>query len=318
MKIAFHSEQLGLRGTEVAMYDYAHYNEEILGNESIIISNENERMESREKFESRFPVFLYKGFNEVAGIVEKNSADALYMIKGGWSDNKFLHEVPTLFHAVFWYHEPHGDRWAYVSDWLAKYMEKQTGHHFDAVPHMVTLNAEGHPDYREHLGISKDAMVYGYYGGEGMFQLDLAKQAIRDIVQKRNDIYFVFMNIDKFVDHPQVMFMAGSTDLNVKSSFINTCDACIHARSGGETFGLVSAEFSLNNKPVLCWSGVTEKAHLDILGDKVVMYHDYKSLYEILDNFSKADIKDRDWNAYRDYNPEAIMRRFDGVFLNNL
>ncbi len=29
MKIAFHSEQLGYRGTEVAMYNYAKYNEEI-------------------------------------------------------------------------------------------------------------------------------------------------------------------------------------------------------------------------------------------------------------------------------------------------
>ena len=38
MKIAFHNNQLSLRGTEVAMYDYAKYNEEILGNESIVIS----------------------------------------------------------------------------------------------------------------------------------------------------------------------------------------------------------------------------------------------------------------------------------------
>ncbi len=36
--VAFHSNQLGIRGTEVALYDYARYNEEILGNKSYIIS----------------------------------------------------------------------------------------------------------------------------------------------------------------------------------------------------------------------------------------------------------------------------------------
>ena len=41
MKIAFHSNQLGLRGTEIALFDYAYYNRELLGNESIIISDIN-------------------------------------------------------------------------------------------------------------------------------------------------------------------------------------------------------------------------------------------------------------------------------------
>ena len=37
-KIAFHSNQLSLRGTEIALYAYAKYNEEILGNKSVIFS----------------------------------------------------------------------------------------------------------------------------------------------------------------------------------------------------------------------------------------------------------------------------------------
>ncbi len=38
MKIAFHSNQLSIRGTEVVLFDYAHYNKLLLGNESFIIS----------------------------------------------------------------------------------------------------------------------------------------------------------------------------------------------------------------------------------------------------------------------------------------
>lgn len=41
MKISFHSNQLGLRGTEVSLFNYARYNEEVLGNESIIITYEH-------------------------------------------------------------------------------------------------------------------------------------------------------------------------------------------------------------------------------------------------------------------------------------
>ena len=36
--VAFHSYQLGERGTEIHMYNLAKYNRDILGNESIIIS----------------------------------------------------------------------------------------------------------------------------------------------------------------------------------------------------------------------------------------------------------------------------------------
>ena len=46
-----------LRGTEVTMYDFAHYNETILGNESIIVYNDNNPANHPtviEKFKNRF------------------------------------------------------------------------------------------------------------------------------------------------------------------------------------------------------------------------------------------------------------------------
>jgi hypothetical protein len=36
MKIAFQSNQLCERGTEIALYDYAYFNKTILNNESVI------------------------------------------------------------------------------------------------------------------------------------------------------------------------------------------------------------------------------------------------------------------------------------------
>ena len=36
-----------------------------------------------------------------------------------------------------------------------------------------------------------------------------------------------------------------------KEAFYRTCDAMLHARRDGETFGLAVAEFSVRNKPVI-------------------------------------------------------------------
>ena len=77
MKIAFHSNQLGIRGTEVALYDYALGNRDILGNESIIISDANADLTTLDKFKTQFPVYLYNNFDEVEQIVNQENIDAL-------------------------------------------------------------------------------------------------------------------------------------------------------------------------------------------------------------------------------------------------
>ena len=42
--VAFLSNKLTLRGTEVAIYDYAHYNETLLGNKSVMITRDYTRL----------------------------------------------------------------------------------------------------------------------------------------------------------------------------------------------------------------------------------------------------------------------------------
>jgi DNA integrity scanning protein DisA with diadenylate cyclase activity len=73
MRIAFHSEQLGIRGTEVALYDYALYFEEILKGKAFIISNANADLATLEKFQNRFDVFLYQNFLEVSEYLAENN-----------------------------------------------------------------------------------------------------------------------------------------------------------------------------------------------------------------------------------------------------
>ena len=79
--VLFHSNQLGIRGTEVALYDYALYNETLLGNKSYILSNTNSDLSALKKFTNKFEVFLYKDFKECNEFALRKNATHAYFIK---------------------------------------------------------------------------------------------------------------------------------------------------------------------------------------------------------------------------------------------
>ena len=313
MNIVFHSNQLSLRGTEVAIYDYARYNEEYLGNNSIIFARHPDvwnysHPSAIENFKNRFPVFFYKDFSEVERILDDNHVDVFYAIKAGMNDGIVSRNRKSVNHVVFQYNEPHGDVYAYVSEWLGK------KYNSPFVPHMVTLpNVD--KDLREELNIPKDAIVFGRHGGADTFNLPFALNVVRKITQIRNDIYFLFLYTDKFTDASQknVIYLEGNSDLEYKTKFINSCDAMLHARHQGESFGLAVGEFSIRNKPVITYLHGRDNAHIEMLGSKGIYYNNENELFEIINNF-KSDLT-RDWNAYRDYNPEKVMDKFKQVFL---
>ena len=119
------------------------------------------------------------------------------------------------------------------------------------------------------------------------------------------------MNINKFIDHPNVLFLEGNYDLYEKSAFVNACDAMIHARSGGETFGLAVAEFAQANKPVITYSLSGERCHLDILGERAILYSNEDEVYDILNNLPNY-VKYNDYYLpYEQFSPEIIMNKFN-------
>jgi hypothetical protein len=318
MRIGFHSNQLGLRGTEVALYDYAYYNEVILNNESIILSSKKSNLESLEKFNKKFKVHLYEDFNECNNFCSKENIDAFYLIKAGFNDGRLIQNVKNLVHVVFQYNDYHGQKYAYVSKWLSK---KMSSEQIPYVPHMVSILKYDHADdLRCFFNIDKDSLVFGYYGGSDSFNLEFVKKAIIDITEKHPNIYFLFMNVVNFCDAPNVIFLPGTHNLRDKISFINTCDACIHARNNGESFGLTLAEFSTKNKPIITYlpkENVAnfDMAHLDQLSNNGIYYSNYSELINILINFKDIIKLDKDWNFYKEFSPENVMNKFNEVFL---
>lgn len=317
MKIAFFTSSLGLRGTGTSLYQYARYNEELLGNESLICSIECLDQSAKPKFDNRFGdrVKLVNSFETCMNdLIIREKVDWVYIIKMGTIDSLYTEICPTFIHSVFRFNEPHGSVYAYVSDWLAKDQGYNPETH--SLPHICEPLPFTDENLRSQLSIPSKAKVFGYLGGETEFNIPFVHEEIKKIIQKRDDIYFIFMNINKFCeDHKQIKHLPGTFDMLLKSKFVNTCDAMIHARYGGETFGLSVAEFSTSNKPVVTYKLSGEKNHIEMLGDKGIYYSDHIELYDILNNLDSYIKYDDYYKCYDSCSPENIMNKFNN-FIN--
>jgi len=316
MRIAFHDNSLTLRGTSIAIYDYAYWSREYLNIDAVILHNKNyvgNHPDVVKKFEKEFPVFGYSDKSQIDSILSKNSCDAFFMIKGGSPDGIISSVSKNFVNAVSGHWKSnwvHGDIYAMGSKWLSKI----TDYEIPYVPHMVHL-PEVDSDMREELGIPKDALVIGRNGGADTFDIPFVKQAIQVVLNERKDIWFIFQLTDKFIDHERVIFFPGSSDMNTKVRFINTSDAMLHASYVGESFGLSCAEFSIRNKPVITYEKSPERNHIDILNEKGIYYENYSEILYILRNLDKKEINSLEWNCYQDYTPEKVIQKFKKVYL---
>ena len=161
MKIAFHSNQLGIRGTEVTMYDYAFYNKQLLNNDSIIIAPATGNLSTFEKFKNQFDVWLYDDPSEITDICEKEGVDAFWAIKGGENDGIISNSCKNLIQCVFRCDEPHGDVYSVQSNYLND--KFKTNH--PVIPCIVDLPSM-EDGLRDVLGIPKTSLVIGRHGAQ--------------------------------------------------------------------------------------------------------------------------------------------------------
>lgn len=310
IKIGFHSNQLSVRGTEVALFSYADYNETVLGNESFIfIPNQASDRTATTKFTDRFKnIRGYNVFPQLVKSCEDLKIDVMYWIKSGQNNEKLIPGIKNVVHAVFDGSQPHSDRYAAVSKWLG---EK---HNIPYVPHIVSL-PDTKADYREFIGIPENALVFGRYGGFDQFNIEHLPRVIEYVVNQRPDVYFLLMNTKHLgFDHPRVIYTDATTDLEQKRAFLNTCDAFITGRTDGESFGLSIAEACFANLPVITNSDGRDKNHLFLLKDKGFYYENANELYAILMNFQKNNF---DYTQLvKEFAPEIVMQKFKEVFLD--
>lgn len=303
LKIAFMSNQLDNRGTGNALFNYAHYNETILGNESLIFTlyRGNHDDEAVSRFKRRFEVNFVEEQKYFRGF------DALYHIKSGANDG-FDVSVPYWVHAVF-DNDPHGTVYATISPWMGQRFR------LPVVPHIVETSPWITTDLRDELDIPKDAVVFGRHGGADSFDINFVHYAIGEYVRRKHspEVYFLLMNTDRFDRHPNIIHIPATVNPISKQEFINTCDAMIHARSRGETFGIAVGEFAINNKPIITYSESHEKAHLQELGHFALTYDSAPTVIEQFDKVVRGPLIS--W-GYGQYTPENVMAKFKEVFID--
>jgi glycosyltransferase involved in cell wall biosynthesis len=349
LTICFHSNACGERGVEVALYDYADYNEKIFGYKSHIIfprkvqhGNPSTPVSSGlSKFRQRFNVSFYDTHkpkpNDVGGPQLGRKAldlgcQVLYIIKDGnplhtprpdsWNG---FPQVCSAVHAVFFYHW-HGDVFAVISDSIEQPADQKGV--YSVVPHMV---APPHPttvprdNLRANLGIPPSALVVCRHGGADTFDIPMAHQGVILSASRipKEKLHFVFLNTNPFGTalsyKGQIHFLPGTSNMTDKERFYATCDAMLHARNGGESFGLAIAEMSVRNKPIITSGYVAPgmpSAHLKILGDKAFIFNTSEDLFRIVLSFVEDGVPQRDHNAFKDFMPDAVMKKFHDVFID--
>ena len=316
MKIGFHTNGLSFRGAEIAVFDYAFHNQALLKNDSIIFykASSKSELEVVEKFKQHFKIIPYESIDQLSKLSEQENLDLMYFIKSGERDGDIISSVPCAIHVVFPTkpEEFHGDKLAFVSEWLAK---EYSNSKLPFVPHMIDLpHVEG--DLRKDLLIPHDATVLACYGGQDSFNLRFVQETIIKVLEKRADLLFLFMNITPFAKHERLLFLPGRTQMDYKMRFINTADGMIHARGIGESFGLACGEFSIKNKPVMTYALSPQRSHIEILGDKALLYKGPKDLERMLLAFDQKVQHQQNWDAYSEqFLPAPVMKKFQKVFL---
>lgn len=314
LRVAFDAGHLLERGTDVALYDYAVGNEDVLGNHSSILCPAQADLSALDKFRARFSVALYRDRHDLERFLA--DVDLYYRQDHGQLPAQPLPRPPrgrTAVHCVFVANQPHGDVYAAISSWVAEHHGVPGQAPCPVVPYITQLpRVDG--DLRAALGIPRDATVFGRHGGAGTFDIPFAQAEVARAVAQRDDLWFVFLNTRPFAaPHPRIVHLEKTVDLAAKVRFVQTCDAMLHARAEGETFGLAVAEFALCNKPVVTWLGSPDRYHVQVLGTKGIYYRDAADLRRILSVFRPVR---GDFDAYSArFSPAVVMRQFEAVFL---
>ena len=312
MKIGLHINQLDRRGCSTVTYDYAMALRKYYGYDTCVIASRPKSIEPPERF-IPLGIRLYETEAEIERIVEQEKIDVLYMAKAGNRDGICPTNCKTAVHCIFDMREQHGDVYAGVSEWLARFFKMPLW-----VPHIIDM-PKTTGTLHDELGIPRDAFVLGRIGGADQFDIPFTHSAIKRALEQRSDLWFVFFNTKPFIAHERVRYIPSDLSLTRKSQFIDTCDAMIHARSDGETFGLAVGEFSSRNKPVLTYDapyGWYMRAHIHMLGDRAITYKNEEELFQYLLQIDKDYVAGVDWDRYSEqFSPAKVIQQFDTVFL---
>lgn len=311
-----HANDFSERGDSVTLLSVANLLSLEFGAKVIIAIPQSASTVSRVRLEEAktlgLPVFRYTNKAELDAIAIKNTVTHSYFFSGGRrEDLPFFDPLdPQSFrvantfhitHVVFRNFDPHGDVYAYVSEWLyskarlqilirkafnSKAKNKTDGTLVCSWPHFVNLAPRGDSiDSVLFKGeLPSDARIIGRIGGFNEFSDPAAKKAVKKILEFDAKAFFIFVNTRKFIDHPRVLYTRPLSRTEV-TAFYDICDLFINGRRMGESFGYSIFEPLSVGKPVIApnWlrNPIMDGNHLRILGPLGLLYSTSNSLLRI-------------------------------------
>ena len=349
--------QLSRRGTEVSSFDYMSGLKDMHGNYGydydvvFLISQkildqltglaDRENLSSSEPevkivFEKEFGNLI--GYDDFSARAREVGCHMIYAQISGelassgryYGDPSRPLRIPVAVHAVFQTNEPHGTIFASISRQLSLetgqlarckgnediYVDYIVDYKFDE----LVMNVEHmRISKRDELGIASDCLVLCRHGGYETFNIPFVRDNLVTIIDMLENVEVILMNTHPLEKgHSRIHEVQGDSSIEGKALYFAACDAMLHARMDGETFGLAVAEFSLRNKPVLTYDGILPgyaRAHLGILQDRGLYYKDLSTLQALISSLVKNGIPTRDFNAYANYSRANILPKFERVFI---
>ena len=343
LRVLFMSNQLGDRGTEVALYDYADAFERAACGVAWVAAPASRTSPSvRAKFEARFPgrvLGLAGGCNAdaasdgaactaaVARALAMARARIVYAIDYGtrlfWAPPP---DAIVLVHGVFdgrdapW---PGDVRAAVISDSVRRAPGVAVVPHI--VPPLPPAPAAA-ASLRAELGIAAGATVFCRHGGTGTFDVPAARAAVCMYARRQAAAggagYVLLLNTapaDCDAGASRIVHLPAVVSLEDKARFLAACDACVHGRLHGETFGLAVAECAVAGLPVLAsaHADADQDFHLRTLGAHARLYDSPDSLLELMERFDVADARAHAGDyarIYAEFAPPSVMLTFLRAF----
>jgi glycosyltransferase involved in cell wall biosynthesis len=304
--------------------------------------------------------YSWFGMNQSVGgvhmkrLIESLPCDGLYVLKHGSRAShprfpvSFSDKVPSFIHSVFAV-EAHGShKLLPLNGFLTDVNEREVFDHGGSVlPHIVNPPPafsrrimNGVLKLKSSLSIPADenSMVLCGFGGFDSFSVVQAIEAVIQLALKfsRKQLNFIFMGMnpfteyfghDKFIFHQEAVrrkygihILSSTSDDEEIEIFLQSCDAMLHARLLGETFGLAVAEFSIRNKPVLTFIDPLLRTHsaehIRILSSEGFYYATADDVVRIVSNWMTNGVSHGASKVYQQYLPEHVMKQFKTLVLD--
>lgn len=213
-------------------------------------------------------------------------------------------------HVVFRNWEPHGDVYAFVSDWLYEWsLEHRSKVRrslqsrirnpaiaksavIGSLPHSVSIVPGNGRGFRRRFDLPNDAFVVGRIGGLDQFDDPVAIEGVLRWLNLSHNHYFVGVNTPVFTIHPRARFL-GPLSRNEVSEFFAAIDVQINGRLMGESFGLSIVEGLRCGVPTIapdeCRNSKMDKHHIRILAASNWLYCTSDHILDLLSDFASAD-----------------------------